>query len=143
MKISTRGRYGLRAMLDLAQNYEDSPVYVKDIARRQQVSEQYLEHILTTLKVSGMVISSRGKRGGFTLAKRPGEINLNDIIQAIEGSLHPVECVDNPETCDRASNCATRDVWIDVKEAVTGVLSSRTLQDLMEQQAEKGQASAI
>ncbi len=137
MKISTRARYGTRAMLDLAQHYGEGPVLVKDIARRQQISRQYLEQLLISLKVAGMVWSNRGTRGGFILAKAPSQIKLIDIVQCMEGSIAPVGCVDDTETYSRAAFCAARDVWVEVKEAVSSILESITLQDLVERQRKK------
>ncbi len=137
MRISTKGRYGIRAMLDLALHYGEGSVLVKDIARRQQISGPYLEHLLISLKVAGMVRSTRGTRGGFTLAKPSSQIRLSEIIQVMEGSMAPAECVDDPEVCSHVDLCVTHDVWVELKRAVSGVLGSITLQDLVEWQAEK------
>ncbi len=137
MRISTKGRYGTMAMLDLALHYGEGPIMVKDIARRQHISERYLEHLLISLKVSGMVRSARGTHGGFTLAKPPSQIKFSEIIQVTEGSMAPTECVDNPETYPRAALCAVYDVWVEVKAAINGILESTTLQDLLERQSRK------
>ena len=141
MKISTKGRYGTMAMLDLALHYGEGPILVKDIARRQRISERYLEHLLISLKLAGMVRSSRGAGGGFILAKPPSRIRLSEIIQVMEGSMAPVECVDNPEEYPRASLCAVHDIWVEVKSAMNKVLESITLQDLVERQTEKETAT--
>ncbi|HEX75410.1 MAG TPA: Rrf2 family transcriptional regulator [Dehalococcoidia bacterium] len=143
MKISTKGRYGTRAMLDLALHYGEGSILVKDIARRQQISERYLEHLLISLKVAGVVRSARGTRGGFTLARPPSQIRLGEIIRAMEGSVAPVECVDDPEGYSRAPFCATHDVWVEVKKAVNGVLDSISLQDLVERQAKKDASAKV
>ena len=137
MKISTKGRYGTMAMLDLALHYGEGPILVKDIARRQQISGRYLEHLLISLKLAGMVRSTRGTGGGFTLAKPPSKIKLSEIIQVMEGPLTPLECIDSPEEYPRASLCAVHDIWTEVKSAMNKVLESVTLQDLIERQTEK------
>ena len=139
MKLSTRGRYATRALLDLAFNQGNGPTVLKDIARRQQISLRYLEHLITPLVAVGIVRSSRGPRGGVSLAKLPEEIKLSEVIQILEGSIAPVECVDNPGTCSRSAVCATRDIWAELKKAMNAVLESTTLQDLVERQKRKGQ----
>ena len=143
MIISTRGRYATMAMLDLARHYGESPVLVKDIARRQEISERYLEHLLISLKVAGMVRSTRGTHGGFTLSRPPSQIRLSEIIQVMEGSMAPTECVDEPEAYPGAASCAVRDIWLEVKRAMGGVLESVTLQDLVERQAEKEATAGV
>lgn len=141
MKISTKGRYGTMAMLDLSFHYGEGSILVKDIARRQMLPERYLEQILISLKAAGMVRSTRGTRGGFTLAKPPSQIRLSEIIQVMEGSMAPVECVDAPEAYPRTASCAIHDVWEEMKRAMSNVLESITLQDLVERQTKK-EASA-
>ena len=137
MKLSTKGRYGTRALLDVALHQEDSPVQLKVIAQRQQISLHYLEHIIAPLIAAGLLRSTRGAYGGVSLGKPPQEIVLSEVIQILEGSITPVECVDDPNVCSRADICATRDVWTDVKKAMAGVLESVTLQDLVERQIDK------
>ncbi len=137
MKISTRARYGTRALLDLALYGGKEPVSLKDISERQEISLNYLEHLIAPLVAKGIVRSTRGARGGVWLAWPPQNIRLNDVIQLFEGSTAPVECVDKPEVCHRSKACATRDVWIELKNAIDGVLSSVTLQDLAERQKNK------
>ena len=136
MKLSTRGRYAARAMLDLALNYRQEPVVLSAIARRQQISEQYLEQLISPLKVAGLVRSIRGANGGFIPAKSPSLIKIGDIIRAVEGSTALVDCVDNPQACSRADDCLTRKVWVKATEAVDNVFDSITLQDLMDRRAE-------
>ena len=143
MKLSTRGRYGTRAMLDLALHYGQGPILLKDIARRQQISERYLEHVIIPLRDAGLVISARGAHGGFTLAKPPSEIRLSEIIHVVEGSIAPVDCVDDPKLCSRANFCVTRDVWAEMEKAMSAILESTTLQDLVQRQREKGQPGAV
>ena len=137
MKLSTKGRYGTRALLDVALHQDDSPVQLKVIAQRQQISLHYLEHIVAPLIAAGLLRSTRGAYGGVSLGKPPQEIVLSEVIQVLEGSITPVECVDDPNVCSRADICATRDVWTDVKKAMAGVLESVTLQDLVERQKDK------
>lgn len=143
MRISTRGRYGTRAMLDLALHYGEGPILVKDIARRQGISGRYLEHLLISLKAAGLVRSVRGTRGGYSLAKPPSQIKLGDIITALEGSTAPSECVDAPEAYPRAGLCVMHDVWAEVKVAVNNVLESTTLQEMAERQTEKEGAARV
>ena len=137
MKLSTKGRYGMRAMLDLAQHYHDGLVLVKDIAARQEISERYLEHLFLSLKTAGLVKSVRGAHGGFTLTSAPERIKLLDIIRVSEGPLVLVECVDDAGVCPRSSKCAARDVWLELQSAMDAVLASKTLQDLVALQQEK------
>mgnify|MGYP001591375229 CR=1 FL=1 len=142
MKLSTKGRYGMRAMLDLAQHYDDGLVLVKDVARRQEVSERYLEHLFLSLKTAGLVKSVRGAHGGFTLARSPNKIKLMDIISVSEGPLALVDCVVDASVCPRSSKCATRDLWHELQSAMGEVLGNLTLQDLIERQRVKEQPSA-
>jgi len=138
VRLSTRGRYAVRAMLDLALQPGDGPTLVKDISERQQISCLYLEQLFTRLKVAGLVRSVRGPKGGFMLTRPPREIRFADIVQAMEGSMAPVECVDNAMLCPRAASCVTRRVWVEVKEAMDGVLTATTLEDLVERQGQDG-----
>ncbi len=139
MKISTKGRYGTRALLDLALHEGEGPVLLKDIAQRQQISLSYLEHVVAPLIARGIVRSTRGPRGGVSLAKPPEEVGLDEVIQLLEGSIAPVECVDNPEVCGRSEFCVTRDVWGELEKAMKGVLESITLRDLVERQKRRKQ----
>ncbi len=142
MKLSTKTRYGTRALLELALHKGEGPVFLKDIARRQQISLPYLEHLVAPLIAGGIIRSAKGPRGGISLVKEPEEIKLSEIVRLLEGSLAPVECVDNPKTCRRSQSCATRDVWGQLKEAIDGVLESTTLHDLAEKQKKKGRAES-
>ena len=137
MKLSTKGRYGVRALLDIALNCEAGPVLLKDIARRQEISAQYLEHLISPLIKAGILRSLRGSRGGITLARSPEEVGLSQVVEILEGSVAPVECVDNPDICSRASSCVTRDVWMEMKAATMGVLEGITLKDLIERHRDK------
>jgi Rrf2 family cysteine metabolism transcriptional repressor len=137
MKLSTRVRYGTRVLLDLALREGKEPIPLKDIAQRQQISLLYLEHIIAPLISAGMIRSTRGARGGVRLAKPPQEIKLSEVVELLEGSIAPVDCINDPEACSRSELCATRDVWIELKKAMDGVLESKTLQDLVEMQKNK------
>ena len=137
MKLSTRGQYATRALLDLALHQDEAPVLLREIARRQQISQRYLEQLVTPMIAAGVIISTRGPKGGISLAKPPEEIRLDEIIQLLEGTVAPVECVNNPEFCQRSTSCATRDIWEEVKVAINGVLKSVSLRDLMERQQKK------
>jgi len=139
MKLSTRTRYGTRALLDLALQQGEEPVLLKDIARRQQVSLSYLEHLIAPLIAAGILKSTRGVRGGVRLAKPPGEIRLSEVVLLLEESIALVECINNPETCTRSELCATRDIWSELKKVMDEVLESTTLQDLVERHKKKEQ----
>ncbi len=138
MKLSTKGRYGTRALTDIALHREEEPVPLKDIARRQQISLPYLEHLIGPLVEGGIIRSVRGVGGGVSLAKSPGKIRLSEVVGLLEGSLAPVKCVTDPAACSRSQSCVTRDIWSEVKAAMDGVLESTTLQDLVERQQDKG-----
>ena len=140
MKLSTRGRYGTRLLLDLALYQGEEPVQLKNIAQRQQISLPYLEHLITPLIAAGIVKSTRGAKGGVSLLKAPQQIRLSEVIQLLEGSIAPVECVDNPKICPRSDSCVTMDVWGEIKKAIGQVLGSITLEDLVERQKQKGQS---
>lgn len=137
MKISTKGRYATRAMLDLALHYGKTPVLLKDISARQGISLRYLEQIVCPLIAAKLINSTRGPKGGIRLAKPPRKIRLLDIIQVTEGPIAPVDCVENPGVCTRARSCVARDVWTDLAKAMYGVLESTTLEDLVERQYKK------
>ena len=142
MKLSTRGRYGTRVLLDLALHGENGPILLKDIAQRQQISLLYLERLITPLVAAGVIRSTRGARGGVWLARTPQEIKLSEVVGLLEGSIAPVDCVIDPKTCPRSDICVTRDIWIELKKAMDGVLESKTLQDLVEMQKVKGRRAA-
>ena len=130
MKMSTKGRYAIRAMLDLALQSGNGPTLSKDVSKRQKISNLYLEQLFSQLRAGGLVRSIRGPKGGFILAKPPSQIRVIDILQVMEGSIAPVECVDNAAFCSRTGSCVCRSLWIETKEAMDKVLGSITLQDL-------------
>jgi Rrf2 family protein len=121
-------------------HWNNEPVPLKDIARRQNIPLHYLEHLIAPLIAAGIIGSIRGAKGGFQLIKHPQEIKLSEVIQLLEGSVAPVECINNPESCPRYDLCVTRDVWDDMKKAIEGVLESTTLQDLVEKQKQRVQS---
>ncbi len=141
MKLSTKGRYGVRALIDIALHGDAGPVMLKDIGCRQGVSAQYLEHLMAPLIRAGILRSVRGPRGGMMLARTPEQITLGQVIRALEGSVAPVECVDHPGICPRSERCAARDVWSDINAAVTRVLESTTLGHMVARQ--KGKAPPV
>ena len=139
MKLSTRTRYGTRALLELALHRGEEPIFLKDIAKRQQISLPYLEHLIAPLIAGGILRSTKGPRGGISLAKNPEEIRLSEITRLLEGSVAPVECINDPEICNRSEFCVTRDIWCEIKMVMEGVLESTTLQDLVERHRKKGE----
>jgi Rrf2 family protein len=137
MRLSTKVRYSVRLMLELALSYDQGNVRLRDVAERQGVSEKYLEHLVAALKAAGLVRGMRGRHGGYTLARPPAEIPLSEIHAALEGSLAPVECVDDPEVCSREKQCVARDIWKEVRDAVKDILESTTLEDLVDRYRQK------
>ena len=134
MKLSTRGRYGVRLMLDLALHEGDGPVTLKDIAARQEISEKYLSNLIPLLKNAGLVHSVRGSQGGHTLARPPREITVKDILLVLEGSMCLTECTENPMLCQRSEDCLVRGVWSEVTEKMLAALESFTLAEMVERQ---------
>jgi Rrf2 family protein len=137
MKLSTRGRYGTRALMELARRYGEGPVLLKDVAKKQEISLQYLERLMSPLAAAGLIHSTRGVRGGVWLAKPPQEIKLSRVIEAMEGPIVPVDCIGDPEVCNRSGLCASRDVWTEVQRAIYKVLDAITLADLVKRQERK------
>lgn len=133
LKLSTKGRYGLRAMIDLAEHNSDDtrPVMMSDIAKRQDLSKKYLHALLTPLKSAGLIRSTRGAKGGYSLAKEPTEISLSEILTALEGRLSIVDCVMDSKECLRQQNCKARLVWVDLNRIVNDKLQSVTLAQIM------------
>ncbi len=132
MKISTKGRYALRLMLDMAVHGTGELVRIKDVAERQQISEKYLEQIIASLRKAGYVKSVRGSQGGYKLSKEPSEYTVGMILRITEGNMAPVECLeDEKNTCDRAFACVTLRLWEELDKAIKGVIDRITLQDLI------------
>ena len=136
MKISTKGRYALRLMLDLAQHRnEQEYVSIKKIAQRQDISEKYLEQIVALLARAGFVTSVRGAQGGYRLVKEPKDYTVGIILRQIEGNLSSVKCLEeSPNKCGRCNNCVTIEVWKQINDAVNNVIDNITLQDLVDRQ---------
>jgi Rrf2 family protein len=134
IKLSTKGRYGTRLMLNLALHYEEGKeaVVLKNISEEEDLSIRYLEQIIIPLKLNKLVKSVRGAGGGYTLAKDPSKINLCQIIEVLEGSCTLVDCVDDPDFCDRATECATHEIWKEASMLLKNYFESKTLQDLLE-----------
>ncbi len=140
IKISTRLRYGTRALLELALHQGEGPIQLKHIANKQQVSLQYLEHLIRPLVAGGVIKSMRGAHGGVWLGKPPQSIKLSEIVDLLEGSTDPVECVSDSGHCSFSRSCVMRDVWIDMKSVLDDFLNSMTLQDLVDRQKKKERA---
>ena len=144
MKISTKGRYALRLMLDLALSHAGEPISLKDIARRQDISEKYLEQIISVLNKAGFVNSVCGANGGYTLRRKPEEYTVGDILRLTEGSLAPVACIEEGGIdCEREADCVTVLVWKKINDAIEGVVDHITLQDLVDWHLEKADQYVI
>ena len=134
MKISTKGRYALRLLLDLAEHENDGFISLKEIAARQNISKQYLEQIVAILNPSNILRANRGKQGGYMLAKKPSQCTVGHILRLTEGSLVPVACLeDETNQCERAKYCKTLSMWIGLDKVINDYLESITLQDMMGQ----------
>lgn len=129
MKISTRGRYALRVMVDLAISKSDKYISLKDISERQEISMKYLEKIVAILNKAGFVQSSRGNSGGYKLTKLPKEYRVGEILRVAEGSLNPIDCIQ--QDCDRKGKCKTYSFWKGLDEAIENYVDSKTLEDLI------------
>lgn len=143
MKLSTKGRYGVRLMLDLASHFGEGPVILKQISQREEISEKYLWQLINPLKSVGLVRATRGAHGGYVLAKTPSEITVKDILQVVEGSLCIVECVEKPSTCKRSSFCVARDLWGEASKTLSEKLEETTLADLVERKKIKQQKQGV
>jgi len=131
MKLSTRSRYGTRLLLDMAQRYEQGPIQLGTIAKRQDISMKYLEQLIIPLKKAQYVKSVRGSRGGHMLAKSPNEITVGEVVRLLEGGVRLTDCTENPEICARAAQCLTRRVWKEAARAMYDKLNSLTLADVL------------
>ena len=143
MKLSTRSRYGVRLMLSLALNYGQGSVYLKDIAKSEEISEKYLGQIIISLRSAGLVISSRGVHGGYNLAREPSAISLKEIIDVLEGGTCLVDCVKNPGACPRVSTCVSRDIWSVLGGKIAETLTTITLDVLVRMKREKAEKSVM
>ena len=132
MRLSTRTRYGMRALLELALGYGYGPLSLKTIAERQDISLKYLEQLVTVLKAAGLVNSIRGAKGGYVLARSPEQINLSDCVNCLEGGIAAVECVEDKSFCKRTADCVMNQIWSSLTDAMENILKSMTLKDLVE-----------
>lgn len=138
MKISTRGRYALLMMLDIATNEHGEPVRIKDIAARQDISVKYLEQIVSILTKAGYVKSIRGPQGGYRLARAPKDYTVGMILRLTEGDLSPVSCTDRGYECPKIGDCVTVRIWQEMNAAINAVIDKYTLEDMLEWQQDKG-----
>ena len=132
MKLSSRSRYGFRAVLELGLGYGNGPLQIKTIAEHQEISNKYLEQLIAMLKSAGLVSSIRGPKGGYLLTRAPNQMKLSDIFIALEGHPVAVECLDHPDFCPRCPDCTTRQLWYEIQNAVMNVLETQNLQDLVD-----------
>ena len=137
MKLSTKGRYGVRLMFDLAVHYGQGAVVLKDVAARQDISEKYLWHLVNPLKNAGLIHSTRGAHGGYTLARPPAEITLKDILTILEGPMCLVECTEAPSLCERSNGCIAREVWAEVTSKMLEALDAFSLESMVEKQKDR------
>ena len=139
MKVSTKGDYGIRALIELTHHYgEARPVQSGDIAARQHVPESYLEQLLTTLRRAGFIRSVRGPQGGHALVRDPQGLKISEVIVALEGSILPIDCLDEGSPCSKSGGCAQRDLWSQVQNAIFEVLDNTTIADLAERDRKLG-----
>ena len=131
MKLSTKGRYGVKAMVDLAINYGGSPVSIKSISQRQNISEYYLEQLFSSLRKAKLIKSIRGAQGGYILNRQPEDITVSDIIEVLEGPIEISDCLDGV-TCNNVDCCASRLLWKKIKTSIDEVTNSVTLKDIVE-----------
>lgn len=138
MKFSAKTEYGLRAALDLAYYYDECPIQLKRISRRERIPERFLEQVMSMLRCAGLVESVRGAKGGYILSRRPEKISLSEVVIALEGPINIMECVtESPSECEEVPMCVIRDVWSDVQKSLMATLSSISLKDLCEQRAKR------
>lgn len=132
MKLSTRGRYGIHAMYDLALHADGGPQSIKAIAEREAIPEAYLEQLIAALKRAELVTSTRGAQGGYMLARAPEAITVGDVLRALEGGLNLVDCLDEADACDRACACPSRVVWQKVRDGLNAIVDGITLKDMID-----------
>mgnify|MGYP000319276590 CR=1 FL=1 len=143
MKVSTKGRYALRFLINIASRTDGKPVSIKDVAAQEEISEKYLEQITSVLNSGGLVKSTRGPQGGYSLRKAPEEYTVGDILRLTEGSLAPVACVEEEGSCEREVDCVTVEVWKRLNQAISDVVDHITLADLVALQEEKREKSGL
>ena len=131
MKLSTRSRYGTRMMLDLAQRYDQGPVQMGEISKRENISVKYLEQLIIPLKKANFIKSVRGPKGGHMLARPPEKITVGDIVRILEGGINLSTCIENPEVCEKTTECLVRGVWEETTKVMYDKLNSVTLSKMM------------
>lgn len=131
MKLSTRGRYGIHAMYELAVNYGGSPMSIKAIAEKQDIPEAYLEQIIAVLRRDELVTSVRGAQGGYSLSRRPEEITVGDVLRSLEGGLKLVDCLMEEDACGKSCACPTRVVWKKLSDGMNEIVNGITLKDMI------------
>lgn len=134
LRLSTKGRYGVLAMVELALHYGQGPVSIKEISEKQKFSDSYMEQLFSTLKNSGLVRSLRGAHGGYVLARDPSDITVGDIIRALEGPIELAECINENDNydCVKSLECLTKGLWEDMRDSINDVIDHRSLQDLLD-----------
>ena len=133
MRLSTKGRYGVKAMIELALSYGEGPIPLNNIASKQDISIHYLEQLFSSLRKAGLVKSIRGAQGGYILADKPQNITVGDIIRTLEGPLAPADCViEDSKECTKADCCVTRNIWVKIRDSINDVVDSITLQDMID-----------
>ena len=133
MKLSTRGRYGIHAMYDLADHYGSGPQSIKLIAERQGIPEAYLEQLIAVLRREGLVISNRGAQGGYRLVRPPEEITVGEVLRALEGGLNLVDCLLDEDSCGKSCACPSRIVWMKIRDGMNRIVDGITLTDMQEE----------
>lgn len=136
MKVSTKGDYGVRALVELAHHFGQGPTQSAEIAAKQEIPEPYLDQLLTTLRRAGFIRSVRGPQGGHALIRAPGDVRLSEVMVALEGSLAPIACVDDPDACTKSGGCVQREVWTKIRDATFEILEGVTIGDLAEKELE-------
>lgn len=133
MRISTKARYSLRGLLDLALHFESDPIQIHEIARRQGISERYLENLFTKLRSNGILTSIKGKGGGFMLAKKPEDIDIYSVFNAVEEDMALVACVETTDNCTKSTSCVTRNLWKKISDEMMTTLKNLSLKELIEE----------
>ena len=144
MKLSTRSRYGTRMMLDLANHYDEGPIQIGDVAKREDISVKYLEQLIIPLKKASLIESVRGPKGGHMLAKPPEEITIGEIVSVLEGGVTLTPCIKDPDVCEKSNNCLTRGIWEEATQVMVDALNASTLAKVIEagNRGEQGDRSA-
>ena len=144
MKLSTRGRYGIHAMYELAANHGGAPVSIKALAEKQSIPESYLEQLIAVLRRDELVISIRGAQGGYRLSRNPEEITVGDVLRSLEGGLKLIDCLEEEETCGKSCACPSRIVWKKISDGLNQIVDSITLKDMVDEYAQfKAQGELI